>query len=304
MTYFLGVHDVQPHPKSDRMNVRLTSLLVTASLVAAQADEQVRSVQEELRRRNVYFGDVDGRATPETQEALKRYQARKGFSTSGRQDPETLRSLGLQPKTAGEAPPKELSWPDETVLKSDVKVDVVKEATELAQDTGVAPEYFLPIGEKPRAAAAARKSHGAARPLAPGPASGCGSEAQAVNQQELLVLIGKYLQAASKCDLRRELGFYADHVDYYGNGKVDRRLIEASLHKYYAQWPHRSYHLDGVTAFSKSPKTADITITYQVSFTLKNKQAKVKGKTLDTIVINAGTASPRIVAIRESRVRG
>jgi len=59
------------------------------------AEDRVRQVQEELRKRHLYFGDIDGRDNTELHSALKRYQARKGFTISGDIDPDTAASLGL-----------------------------------------------------------------------------------------------------------------------------------------------------------------------------------------------------------------
>ena len=85
------------------------------------AQDETRSVQEELRRRSLYFGNVDGRDSAELQEATRRYQSRKGFAATGRPDRETLRSLGLVPRSPNEPPPSELNWPAEPVLPSDEK---------------------------------------------------------------------------------------------------------------------------------------------------------------------------------------
>ena len=49
---------------------------------AVRADEQTRRAQEELRKRNLYFGDINGQMNRELTEALKRYQTRKGFNSS------------------------------------------------------------------------------------------------------------------------------------------------------------------------------------------------------------------------------
>src|SRR5688572_24261344 len=87
-------------------------LLGTAGVV--RADEQIRQAQEELRKRNLYFGNVDGKECPELVGALKRYQARKGFAVSGRVDAETASSLHIQ-ATADSAG----SLPDVPVLRSD-----------------------------------------------------------------------------------------------------------------------------------------------------------------------------------------
>src|SRR5687767_4862328 len=119
-------------------------IFLTGSPLILLSDEPVRSVQEELRRRNIYFGDVDGRRTPEFEEAVKRYQKRKGLPSSGAEDRETLRSLKLLAREPGEAPPPELAWPDEPVLKSDAKIDVAQEAERISEETGVAPASVAP----------------------------------------------------------------------------------------------------------------------------------------------------------------
>lgn len=286
------------------MTVRLTCFFLAASILAAQADEQVRSVQEELRRRNIYFGDVDGRHSKESEEALKRYQKRKGLPASGREDNETLHSLGLLARSPSDPPPKELEWPEETVLKSDERVDVPHEVAELSESTGIDPESVL-VGAKlvssPRKAVPARKSRLAAGGTGGGTVST--GRAGSLGSRETLDYVKDYLHAVGKGDLRRELTFYADQVDYYGNGKVDRRIIEQSLRRYYLRWPHRSYSLASMIDYRLSSKRGEITVVYRVNFSLKNAHARVKGTTENTIVINAATSAPRIVAIRERRVR-
>ena len=79
----------------------------------ARADETVRQVQEELRKRNLYFGNIDGQSSPVLVDALKRYQARKGFAVTGKVDRDTATSLHLETATVA------TSLPDVPVLKSD-----------------------------------------------------------------------------------------------------------------------------------------------------------------------------------------
>ncbi len=120
------------------MAPRLACFLVLIAVVVVQANDQVRSTQEELRRRNVFFGDIDGKRSEEYSQAVRRYQQRKGIGVSGQEDHDTLRSLGLLPRSPNEPPPKELDWPSEPVLKSDVRLDVTAAAQELSAETGVA----------------------------------------------------------------------------------------------------------------------------------------------------------------------
>ena len=90
--------------------------------LAMRADEPTRAVQEELRKRKLYFGDVDGRETPSFLDAVKQYQERKGFPVTGQTDPDTLRSLGIS------APTEERALPDVTVLRSDRNVSATRTA--------------------------------------------------------------------------------------------------------------------------------------------------------------------------------
>ena len=89
--------------------------------LATRADEPTRAVQEELRKRKLYFGDVDGRETPSFLDAVKKYQERKGFAVTGRTDPDTLRSLGI-------SAPEEEMLPDVPVLRSDRNVTATRTA--------------------------------------------------------------------------------------------------------------------------------------------------------------------------------
>ena len=81
------------------MGKYLTSLLILASSLLLPdeifADEQVRQVQEELRKRHLFYADANGEKGSALTIALKRYQEKKGFSPTGIIDAVTLASLGI-----------------------------------------------------------------------------------------------------------------------------------------------------------------------------------------------------------------
>src|SRR5438045_8863672 len=81
----------------------------------ARADETVRQVQEELRKRNLYFGNIDGQSSPVFVDALKRYQARKGFTVTGKVDRDTATSLHVETTTVAAV----AQLPPIPVLKND-----------------------------------------------------------------------------------------------------------------------------------------------------------------------------------------
>ena len=95
-------------------------LFVVGLLLArpVSADELVRQVQEELRKRNLYYGDIDGRMTHQLAESVARYQQRKGFAATGAVDDPTLRSLGISAPAPLISADQDL--PDMPVLKSDL----------------------------------------------------------------------------------------------------------------------------------------------------------------------------------------
>jgi peptidoglycan hydrolase-like protein with peptidoglycan-binding domain len=97
-----------------------TSLLIIAIqlclISSIRADEQVRQLQDELRKRNLFFGNPNGEFTPALTSALSRYQSRKGFPVTGRLDAETCSSLGITPIT-----PQVAATPFAVVKTGDVR---------------------------------------------------------------------------------------------------------------------------------------------------------------------------------------
>ena len=75
--------------------------------VAPPAIQQrvVAHAQFMLARRGYYRSDIDGVYGPETQFALRAYQARIGLVTTGRLDSETLAALGMLPGRHRLGPP-------------------------------------------------------------------------------------------------------------------------------------------------------------------------------------------------------
>jgi peptidoglycan hydrolase-like protein with peptidoglycan-binding domain len=280
----------------------LVFLVLSTGVLRGQDD--LRSVQEELRRRSLYFGDVNGRDSAELQEATKRYQKRKGFAATGRPDRETLKSLGLVPRSPNEPAPQELAWPAEPVLPSDEKIDSLAVAKSLHEETGIAPAAVVPK-ELARRSSSARKTTAESNPLA---SAAVGADKRPANSPyiapaELSRFASDYFAAMTSNDIKRQLKFYADNVDYYQNGKIDRRIIEQTLRRYQARWPNRRYTMGQQIQYSPINSHGEIVLTFPVSFTLKDGRRTVKGETHNRLAISAATLDPRIASISEQRVR-
>ena len=85
----------------------LTSLLVLVAAILLPddifADEQVRRVQEELRKRHLFYANPNGEKGPALTTAVRRYQLKKGFPATGIIDSVTLASLGISKGTPSAA---------------------------------------------------------------------------------------------------------------------------------------------------------------------------------------------------------
>jgi hypothetical protein len=248
-------------------------LFVVSSLFAPRmsADEQVRQVQEEMRKRNLYYGEIDGRSTPELAEAVARYQQRKGFAATGAVDDPTLRSLGISapaPSIAGD------DLPDTPVLKSDLAVR--------ARD-------FRYISLQPQPTATPVE----ARKPAPPPV-----------RDQVSDLIRRYFAACETAAVNDELDFYADQIDYYDRGRVDKAFLQQDLTSYDQRWPNRRYILTSpVKITARGDK---VVAKCRVSFGLAtiSSTRKAAGKSDQTFVLTPrGEGGWQIVSIKEVRVR-
>lgn len=283
----------------------ITLIALSLSGTAVQAQDETRSVQEELRRRSLYFGNVDGRDSAELREATKRYQSRKGFAATGQRDRETLRSLGLVPRSPNEVPPTEMNWPEEPVLPSDEKIDTVAIAESLSEETGIAPASVVSKEVARRRGVSSRPApriSGSAAPVVSGARKRTDSSPY-IAPPELARFASDYLAAMSSDDIRRQLKFYADKVDYYRNGVIDRRIVEQTLRRYHARWPKRRYTMGKEIRYSRITPRGEIVMTFPVSFTLSDGRRTVKGATDNRLTIGAATLDPRIASISEQRIR-
>ncbi len=273
-------------------------LVLTLCVVppSTRANETTRQVQEELRKRNLFFGDIDGCTTPQLAAALRRYQTRKGFDATGQPDETTLRSLNLLPAlplTAGlqQAGATALIWPDITVLRSDV-----------ARRNPPPPESDDHDGS-PTPAALSSPPLAATSPPAPPPAA---TPRRPPTADEVRAFLTRYLQAGQTNDAPGELAFYGDHVDYFNEGLVDRRFIEADVARYDRRWPERQFALLDPLTLSESPDhdPDKVVAHFRYSFANKGPRYTVQGKADNAFTLQGSRPDAlRIVGMKEQRVR-
>jgi hypothetical protein len=229
----------------------------------ARGDEQTRQVQEELRKRHLFFRDIDGRPSLDYAIALKRYQARQGFAVSGIADEMTLYSLGIGEPTSPAEGAADL--PDIPVLKSDAAL----------------PDL------RPRPAPVPTKAQNA------------GDVAKA----EIRTFLRRYFDACQSANPQDELLFYADRIEYYDHGAVDKAYIQNELAVYNQRWPSRQYTMgDSLRVVRSGTNTL---VRVRVAFAVANSahDRKASGRTDDTFSLAKRGDSLEIVSIKEARVR-
>ena len=241
------------------------ALAVLLAPAVVSADEITRRVQEELRKRRLFNGDIDGQQTPELGIALKRYQERKGFPASGVVDAQTVRSMGLA--EPGGEPPANIP-----ILRSEAPAQ--------------------PVAEE-------------AQPPAPTPMSLAGDiNVPPPSREELREFMQRYLAACETENVSDELAFYAPRVDYFAHGIVPKTYVRNQLVAYNETWPRRKYVMDGDVTLSKRGDNTAATalVVYELANPAQNRKAD--GKVNHTIVLARHAESNfEIVGIQEQRAR-
>ncbi len=87
--------------KTPAMKRTIAPLLLAVCVAGlVRADQTTQSVQQALKEQGFYYGNVTGDKSAETTAAVRRYQIRNGLQVTGEIDPETLRSLNVNSKSA------------------------------------------------------------------------------------------------------------------------------------------------------------------------------------------------------------
>jgi len=285
------------------MKTLLTVSLILGLSCLLRADEQVRRVQEELRKRNLYFGDIDGQNSKETSGAIRRYQQRKGFAATGDLDVDTLRSLDIsrsESTSTSSVPP----WPDVPVLKSDAARQLTESDRKLLE-TITAPGEPPPVAEPPPEVTEPPIAPSSRTPPSTSPEREPAAERSVPDAQKIAreakSFVEDYLQVAEANKLQAEMSFYADRMNYFDHGNVTREFIERDVRRYYKRWPQRNYQLLDF----KVTKAAgnDVEVKFRISFEVKNPEHTVVGKTDNTFRIRRTGDELRFVSLKEQRLR-
>lgn len=251
--------------------------LLIGTTAFVRADEKIRQAQEELRKRNLYFGNVDGQESPELSGALKRYQTRKGFAVTGSVDDETATSLHIV--TAADSA---TGLPDLPVLRSDA-------ARELPARQRIALER-----------AAEENMDAAPSPFPPAEPPGRGQD---LTPERVNKFVADYLRDAETDDVAVQVKCFAYPIEYFDHGSVDEQFVLRDVRNYLNRWPQRKYTLIEPVSFFAGGREGETMVEFLIAYDVRNKNHAASGRTRNWWTLRAEGDELRIVAIREQRLR-
>ena len=309
---------------------RSVILAVVIGLVAARsvsADDNVRKVQEKLRNDGFYSGEIDGAYSSDLSAALSRYQIRNGLPITGQLDVETSQALGAKPavgpSTAGTQQSASETWrrlrngerrTSTSARESETAATVARE-TPLPSDNDT-PETGTQTQSRSAPAAKARISTETAEPasapptespttlqtIGPGSVPPAPGSADDFSTERLRDYVAAFVLAGLDKNVGAETEFFADRVEYYDQGVMDREKIREDLKRYDERWPERHFWVAGTINIEPQSDNR-VHVTFPLGFKLRNGNRQSSGKVTKTLVLERAGDDLQIVAVNEQKTR-
>lgn len=248
----------------------LLSILVLCSILSLHADDQIAAVQEKLKSRGFYYGEVDGKNSNQTAAAITRFQVRNGFQVTGELNEETMRSLGLtlaQPREQDAEPnsgPKIEAW---RALREQDR-EFLRQSTAAQPAEQTANESF---------------------------------DVSLVDQ--IRDFIAGFVVAGITPDVEPELQFYADKADYYDRGLVSKDFIKNDILRYNQKWPVRRSWLEGDVRLLDGTDADPIEVEFRINYVVQNQQKQSRGTAIKTLKLRKIQDGLEIVSVREKTLK-
>jgi hypothetical protein len=302
--------------------MRFVFLAVAIGIAVAgsvSADDNVREVQEKLRDGGFYSGNIDGAYSSELSAALTRYQIRNGLPITGQLDEDTSKELGAKPAVTNNAGGPEQSsetWrrlrkgqrTSTSAGRSDSKATEARETsststeettraiTERSARSAPADTASTESGSTQTAAAARTSAEITGPASAPSAITPTGD----VSAERLRDYVAAFVLAGLDRNVGAESEFFADRVEYYDQGIMDRENIREDLKRYDERWPERHFWVAGT--INIEPQSANrVRVTFPLGFKLRSGNKNLSGKVDKSLVLQPAGDDLQIVAVNERK---
>jgi hypothetical protein len=125
-----------------------------------------------------------------------------------------------------------------------------------------------------------------------------GSAAPEFSTERLRDYVAAFVLAGVEKNVGAEAEFFADRVEYYDSGTMDREKIREDLKRYDERWPERHFWIAGT--INVEPQSDNrVRVTFPLGFKLRNANRNSSGKVNKTLVLERADDDLQIVAVSE-----
>ena len=287
--------------------VFLTVVIGIAIAGSVSADENVREVQEKLRDDGFYSGNIDGAYSSELSAALTRYQIRNGLPITGQLDEDTGKKLSAKPAVTNNAgSPEQSSDTWRRLRKGERRTSAsarqLDSAASEAGDTSSTrtKQTTQTITETSARSAPAVTASNQFKTTEPSPAPPAITPSADFSAERLHDYVAAFVLAGLDRNVGAESEFFADRVEYYDQGIMDREKVREDLKRYDERWPERHFWITG-TINIELQNDNRARVTFPLGFKLRNGNRIVTGKVDKTLVLEPGGDDLQIVAVNERK---
>jgi hypothetical protein len=143
----------------------------------------------------------------------------------------------------------------------------------------------------------ARSSAESTQPASAPPAA---ASADGFSTDRLRDYVAAFVLAGLDKSVGAEAEFFADHVEYYDQGVMDREKIQQDLKRYDERWPERHFWVAG--KINVEPQSENrVRVTFPLGFKLRNGNKQSSGKVDKTLVLEPAGDDLQIVAVNERK---
>ena len=291
--------------------------LAVVGLVSA--DNNVREVQTKLSNDGFYFGEIDGAYSSDLSAALSRYQIRNGLPITGQLDVETSKALGAKPAVGPSTAATEQNSETWRQLRKRERRTSRKARETSSPTDNETPASGTETPPRSAPAAEARTSAETAEPASVPPATArtsaetteaasappttamaTGSAAPEFSTERLRDYVAAFVLAGFDKNVGAETEFFADRVQYYDQGVMDREKIREDLKRYDERWPERHFWVAG--KINVEPQSDNrVQVTFPLGFRLRNGNKTVTGKVDKSLVLEIAGDDLEIVSVNERK---
>jgi len=127
-----------------------------------------------------------------------------------------------------------------------------------------------------------------------------GSAVPEFSTERLRDYVAAFVLAGVEKNVGAEAEFFADRVEYYDSGTMDREKIREDIKRYDQRWPERHFWIAGT--INVEPQSDNrVRVTFPLGFKLRNGNKQSSGKVNKTLVLESAGDDLQIVAVNERK---